>query len=253
MSPLAIAAIVFACSLCAGLIGMALHARLPDHHFDQDSKDVVQLVMGLIATMSALVLGLLVASAKSSYDTQSSALQQISTNLVQLDRILEHFGPETKEARDLLYQSVSAGYERIWPREAGQRINLQLPINRAPAEAFYAKIGSLAPKTDAQRYLLTKALQLGAELQQTRVLMTEQMGSSVPWPFLAVLVFWIAVLFLGFGLFAPFNATVAAALLVGALSVAAAIFLILELSDPYAGLMRLSDMPLRTALAEMAR
>jgi hypothetical protein len=92
-------------------------------------------------------------------------------------------------------------------------------------------------------------MQIGQSLGQTRLLMFEQSGSSIAWPFLTVLVFWICMLFLGFGVFARFNTTVLVALFIGAISVAGAIFLILELSSPYEGFMRIADTPLRGALA----
>lgn len=253
VSPLAIACIVFGCSFGGALIGVVLHSRLPDHHLDADSKDVVKLVMGLIATMAALVLSLLIASAKSSYDTQSGDLALLSANIVQLDRLLALYGPGTKEARDLLGQAVRVTYERTWSQEGVQPTNLDPAKIRGQADAFYGRIQSLSPKTDAQHLIQGKALQISEGIGQTRLLMFEQIGSSISWPFLMILVFWIAVLFLGFGLFARFNVTVTAALLIGALSVSGAIFLMLELNRPYEGLMRISDAPLRNALAQIDR
>ncbi len=253
MSALAIAFLAFVCCSGAAMAGMVLHRKLPDHHLDGDSKDVVKLVMGLIATMAALVLGLLIASAKSSYDTQTTELQQVSAGLVQLDRTLELYGPETREVRDSLKRSVAASLERVWPADESQPANLAPSLNRGQADALYAKLQSLAPTTEAQRHAQNSAMQLGAGLAQTRILMFEQLGGSVSWPLLGVLVFWLSVLFLGFGLFARFHITITVALIVGALSVAGAIFLILELSQPYQGLMRISDVPLRSALAQMDR
>jgi hypothetical protein len=253
VSPFAIAAVVFGCSFGAALIGMVLHVKLPDHHLDTDSRDVVKLVMGLIATMSALVLSLLIASANSSYDQQSSELKALSAAIVLLDRTLEFYGPDAKAARDGLRDVVQQTHDRIWSPEGVRPEDLNSTETRNSAKADVERLQSLSPKTDRERMLQSRAIQQSESLTQARLLMFEQLGGSIAWPFLTVLVFWICVLFLGFGLFARLNATVTVALLVGALSVAGAIFLILELNDPYRGLMRISDEPLRDAIAQIDR
>src|SRR3972149_680486 len=126
---MAISLIVFACVFGGALVGNFLRAVLPEHHLSTESKDVVKLGMGLIATMTALVLGLLIATAKDSYDTQRSGLTQVSVNVVFLDRAMAHYGPETKEARDLLRSSFVGAIDQIWP-EAGSR-----PAQLAPMAA----------------------------------------------------------------------------------------------------------------------
>src|SRR5215472_9038402 len=130
MSSFAIAAVVFACSFGAALIGMVLHIKLPDHHLDPDSRDVVKLVMGLIATISALVLSLLIASASSSYDRQSNELKALSANILLLDRTLKFYGPGAKEARDGLREAIVQTHRRIWSPEGVRPENLA--INRQP-------------------------------------------------------------------------------------------------------------------------
>jgi hypothetical protein len=255
MSPIIIAGIVFGVIFLGALLGVALRAKLPDHHMAEGSKDLVRLVMGLIATMSALVLGLLIASAKGSYDTQSGELVHIAADIIQLDRILSQYGPETLPARARFRDTVQRSIDRIWPREAGRSVNLALlgdkPGDKSDSADFFTLISNLQPETGAQRFAQTRALEIGAELNRTRVLMYEQAGSSIAWPFLVVLVFWLVILFMGFGLFAPVNPTVLAALFVGALSVAGAIFLILELDRPYEGLMHLPSAQVRDALAQI--
>ncbi len=124
MSSLAIALVVFSCSFGAALIGMVLHVKLPDHHLDTDSRDVVKLVMGLIATMSALVLSLLIASANSSYDRQSSELKALSTKILLLDRTLKFYGPGAKEERDGLRDAIVQTHDRIWSRKGVRPENL---------------------------------------------------------------------------------------------------------------------------------
>jgi hypothetical protein len=248
LSSLAIALVVFLFCFAAAIVGMVLNFRLPDHHLDGDSKDVVKLVMGLVATMAALVLGLLIASAKNSYDTQMTEMQEISTNLVQLDQMLVRYGAETKELRADLKTAVIAAHEQIWPPDSRKRASLDPSAGWHQGDALFAKLQNLIPKTDGQRSAQSAALQLGSGLSRIRVLMFEQVGTSISLPLLTVLLFWISALFLGFGLLARFNLTVAVALIVGALSVSSAIFLMLELSRPYEGLMRISDVSIRSAL-----
>jgi hypothetical protein len=253
MSSLEIAAICFVCIFGGALLGMFFRTVLPEHHLNPESKDVVKVGMGLIATMAALVLSLLIASANSSYDRQSSELKALSTKILLLDRTLKFYGPGAKEARDGLRDAIVQTHDRIWSREGVRPENLDARATQDSVNAHIEQLLSLSPKTDAERMMQSRAVQESESITQSRLLMFEQLGGSISWPFLTVLVFWICVLFLGFGLFARFNTTVTVALLVGALSVAGAIFLILELSEPYRGLMRISDEPLRNAMAQIDR
>ena len=250
MSSIAISSITFGLVLGGALLGGALRAALPEHHLASDSKDTVKVGMGLVATMAALVLGLLIASAKSSYDTQNSELTDMSSKLVLLDRVLAHYGPESKGARDQLRNSVVRALDQMWSKE---RTGLSQLEPSTASEVLYDKIQALSPKDDAQRLIQSQALSIAIGLGQTRWLIYEQRANSVSVPLLIVMVFWLTALFISFGLFAPRNATVVATLLVSALSVSAAIFLILEMYTPYAGLIRISDSPLRTALSHLGQ
>jgi hypothetical protein len=251
MNAIGTASIIFVWVFGAGLVGMLLHVKLPHHHLDAGSKDVVKLVMSLIATMAALVLSLLIASGSSSYQAQENELQSLSANVLLLDRMLAFYGPDAKEARDLLRQGVAVVHDRIWSPDGGRAADLDPRSTRGTVDAFMGRLEALSPKTDSQSVLKGQAMQVARNVGQTRLLMFEQSGSSISWPFLAVLVFWLCMLFLGFGLFARFNATVTVALFIGAISVAGAIFLILGLNAPYQGFMRISDAPLRAALAQI--
>jgi hypothetical protein len=245
------ATIIFACAFGTGLVGMLLHVKVPEHHRDAGSKDVMKLVMSLIATMAALVLSLLIASGSSSYQAQENELQSLSANVMLLDRILTFYGPDAQDPRDMLRHGVAVMHDRIWSPDGAQGADLDPRATRGMADIFMNSLESLSPKTEPQRILKSQAMQVAQNLGQTRMLMFEQSGSSISWPFLTVLVFWICMLFLGFGLFARFNATVTVALFIGAISVAGAIFLILGLNEPYQGFMRLSDAPLRAALVQI--
>jgi len=250
--PIAIAAYVVACTFAAALLGMVLRRCLPDGHLLADSKDVVKLVVGLIATLVALVLGLLIASANSFYDTQRDELQTLSATIVNVDDVLSRYGPEASAARTVFHEVVLLGHDRVWPTE---RMSTGRPVakNAPTSGLFRDQLLALSPTTDAQRHLLSQATGLADNLFAMRLLISAQIGSSLSWPFLVILVFWVSILFLGFGLLTEWNGTVATALMVGCVAVASATFLILELNQPYSGLLRISDAPLRQAIEQISR
>jgi Protein of unknown function (DUF4239) len=251
MSSIAISSIVFACVFGGAILGMSIRAVLPQQHLNADSKDVVKLGMGIVATLSALVLGLLIASAKGSYDAQSTELTQMSAKVILLDRVLAHYGPETKETRDLLRGSVARVLDQTWSR--GHSSTSQLDAPSGGAEILLDNIQAFAPKDDRQRSLQAQAMSIILDLGQTRWLQYAQGSASISMPLLVVLVFWLTTIFISFGLFAPANVTVFSGLLVSALSVSAAILLILELYTPYSGLIQISSAPLRVALTQLGR
>jgi Protein of unknown function (DUF4239) len=251
VNSLAIGAIVFALVFGSALLAMRVHSTLPERHLSADSKDVVKLGIALIATMSALVLSLLIASAKSAFDTRSNQVVQASADIMLLDRVLARYGPETKEARSLLQRSVAVAVERFWPADGAKPIAID--PGSSPVEALYDKIDELSPQSEAQRSLRNQALTMALDVGHIRLLLFEQLRSSIPVPFLIILVFWLCIIFASFGLFAPRNGTVIAALLVCALSVSGAIFLIIELDRSFEGLLQVSGAPMRAALASLGR
>jgi Protein of unknown function (DUF4239) len=253
MSDPSIASIVFICCFGGALIGLVLHRLVPERHLDTDSKDTVKLVMGLIATMSALVLGLLIATAKSSYDAQESGVQQLAAEIIQFDQRLARFGPETREIRSRYRNDVFRVHALVWSLAGNQTGALDPRTSAREFEEILGDIQDLVPKTEAQRNDQAKAVEIGSALVHTRLLMFVATNSRIPPPFLIVLVLWITTLFLGFGLFARFNLTVMVSLLIGALSIAAAIFLILELNHPFSSLLRISDAPIQYALSRLGQ
>ncbi len=249
MSPAAISLIAFAFVFGGALFGTALRAAIPQHTLTGDSKEAVKLGMALVATMAALVLGLLIASAKSSFDTQATELTEMSSKIVLLDRILAHYGPETTEARDILRTSVIRILERMASTDSAGPFQSDTSTNAS--EVLFDKIQGLSAKNDAQRSIQAQALSITISLGQTRWLIYEQKIASVSIPLLAVLIFWLTIIFISFGLFAPPNAMVVASFFVSALSVSGAILLILEMYTSYGGLIQISSAPLRAALAHL--
>jgi hypothetical protein len=260
MSPLAISGIVFAIVFAGALFGMMLRSRLPEHHLSNESKDVVKLAMGVIGTLTALVLGLLIASAKSSFDAQRSGVSQIAANVLVFDRTLALYANQaqgTAEAekaqatRQILRASLADFIQKTWPAEPTEGTQ---PGTEGRYEVVYERILGLQPKTDAQRTLQAHALRLVADTGQLRWnLSAQQQSRSIPVAFLVVMVFWLALILCSFGLFAPGNATAVLSLAVCTLAVSSAVFLILELDHPFGGLIEISGAPLRRALEQLGQ
>lgn len=251
MNSITVSLIVFACVFGGAGCGIFLRRALPQNHLSPDSNSAVSKGMGLVVTMAALVLGLLVSSAKTFFDSQNAELTEMSAKIVLMDRMLARYGPETKEVRSVLRATVAQSIDRIWPRERAQTPTLIAPL--IGPESLITTMQALTPKDDSQRFLQAQALSIGAGLIQTRWLMYEQGTVSVSGPMLAILVFWLTAIFVSFGLFAPPNATTIAALFVAGLSVSGAIFLILDMYAPFGGLIEISSAPLRAALAHLGQ
>jgi hypothetical protein len=228
------------------MLGTWLRGVLPQHHLDAETKDLIKLGVALIGTMAAMLLGLLVASAKSAYDARRSELTQMAADTILVDRVLAHYGPGTGEARGLLKASVVGMLDRIWGNKDEGAPQIQ-------NEILFDKLQELVPQNDSQRAIKSQLESMAFNLGQMRWLLFEQSGSSISTPFLVVVVFWLSTLFVSFGLFAPRNATAFFTLFISALSVAGALFLILELDHPFSGLIQISSAPLRNALSVLGR
>jgi hypothetical protein len=252
MSSLAIACIMFACVLGSTLVAMLIARRLPEHHLSGESRDVVKLGLGVIGTLTALVLGLLVAATKGTYDAQSGTVKEISAQLAVLDRVLDRYGPETAEARVRLRALAQAILDQLWP-EGNATVDISGGQSRMAGEAFFEAVSALEPKTDAQRLLKSRAQEMAVGLGQLRWRLVVASDRSIPAPLLVMLGIWQAALFAGFGLLAPRNATTIAVLVICMLSVSGALFLVLELDRPFEGTIRVSDVPLRGVMSHLGK
>ena len=253
MPPILVAILVFACVFGGTLLGMWLRNALPGHHLTSESQDVVKLGMGLLATLTALVLGLVTASAKSAFDLQDEAVKHSAMSALVLDRTLARYGPETKGIRDALQETLVFRIHATWPEDEAQAVRIETPETTVTVEGIEDQIRNLAPQTDAQRAFQARALTITSDLLETRWNVFGAVSTAIPTPFLVIVVFWLAVLFWSFGLFAPRNATVFAVLVLCAASVATSIFLILEMERPYDGIMKISSAPLHFTLAHLGK
>lgn len=251
MSPFVIGLISSGSIFVGALVGMGLQRLLPSHHLSKEMQDLVKLSAGTIATLTALVLGLLVSSAKSSFDAINTGIVQGSASVVFLDRTLARYGPEALPVREQMKRTVAAGIEAVWPAEKTGIPGLTV-IERANGwDIVQDKLSGLTPKTAVQQAIFTQAQQLAASLGQSRWLLIEETHGQLPLTLLVILVFWLVLLFVSFGLFAPRNTTAHVVLLVGACAISAAIFLVLELNQPFDGFIRVSSAPLRNALQHL--
>jgi hypothetical protein len=240
------AVILFVFLVGVALLGRRARRYLPQDHLSADSKDAVKLAMGLVATMTAILLGLLVSSAKGTYDTVRSEVSQMAAKVAFLDRVLTGYGPEAADARAAFRDVVADAVRRMWPEERGG--SAQVAPNEHAGDALYFTVLRLSPHDDSQRALKAQAETVMVDLAQLRSLLQAQALPSISRPLLMALVSWLVVIFFGFSVVAPPNATTTVALVASAFSVASAVFLILELDHPLGGLIRIPSEPMLNVL-----
>jgi hypothetical protein len=238
--------ITFLSVAIGGVVGMLVRVRLPEAAI-ADSKEVVRLGAGLMGTVAALVLGLMIASAKASYDMQTTNVRQLTANLILLDELLEQYGPEAKSARAMIRQAAAVIVQRIWTESATINETAKFTPN-ATAEAFFYTIETLSPASDLQRALKPRILDVSTDLARTRLLMFVHVDNPLPGPLLIIVILWLTLIFASFTLFVEANAIVGVASLVYALAVSSALFLIVDMSQPFSGLMQVSSAPLMHVL-----
>ncbi len=248
MSSIAVGVSAFVCLFGGALLGMRLRGVLPGHHLSDDSRHLIEVGLGIVGTMAGLVLGLLIGSATASYNGERNELLDAASKTVLLDRLLAHYGPKAQDARHTLRLAVVGTLNRMWPQE-GRGPQIDPDVVRG--EAVLDGIEDLSATTDTQRAIKQEALNQAIGIAQVRWLMFEQSGSGVSWPLLVLLIFWFTITFVGFGLFAPPNATASLALFLAALAVSGAIYVLLAMYSPFEGLVQLSSAPLREALTHL--
>jgi hypothetical protein len=224
----------------AGLVGLRLRTWLPERHAPERAREMIGSMTGLLGLLLALVLGTLVGASYTLFSTQKAELETLGARSLQLDAALEAYGPETQPARDGLRAAIKQSYDKIWGGGTLEAEDLSVRSVLESMKKLDQFLLKLTPETDGQKQVLATASAAAGMIQQTRLLMMLQLAGGISWPMVAIVVCWSLLLFCGYGMVSPVNGTVVATLALGAVAVASAIFLILELSQPYSGLFRLS-------------
>ncbi len=248
MSPLLTAVVSFVLMLLGCIAAVQVRRVLPDRHFSEDARDIVRLGAGLMATISALVLSLLISSASNSYEAQRREVREIAANVVLLDALLTEYGPATRPIREGQRAAVDTLVNNIWRTAPGGADPERGFMPAAVAHNLHEAIRALKPETETQRELRTQAIQVAVDTARARYMLYEGSDSRLPTPFVFIVIGWLATLFMSFCLFSQPNRIAVVALVVLAMSTASALFLLLELSDPFSGLLSIPDRPLRHAL-----
>lgn len=258
MEPLTIGFVVASCAFGGAVVGMVAGKMLPEHHLSDDSKDVVKVAMAMTATMAALLISLMVSSAKSSFDDKDDALRQQAARTIMLDRLLALYGgPQVQDVRTALRAFTEDILQTVWHEGTGSDA-VEVDMNslrqrRFGIELVQEQLFGLPAENDKQRDLKAQAISVSFDIAQGHWQLVEQLEGRLQWAFLAMVIFWLTVVFVSFGVFAPRNASVVAALFVGAVSVGAAIYMIAELDSPYGGLITISSAPMHAALEQLGR
>jgi hypothetical protein len=238
-------------TFCFGMLGHYLHRFLPERHMSMGSKEMIGGIIGLVSLLLALVLGTLVGSAYGFCAAQKANIETLCARALELDLTFRQYGPETQPLREALKDSMTAGYDAIWGDGVAYRRQFDVGAYMPRFERWNETVGSLTPRTPTQTQLLSSVIASSSAYQQTRVQTSLQLASPLSWPLLLIVVSWAMLLFCGFGALSSPNGTSAVALCFGSFAIASAIFLILELSQPYTGLLRIPSASMEQTLAAL--
>ena len=244
--------LAFAVIFGGGMLGLLLGKIIPEEYRGDATKSIVQTAAAMVSLSAALVLGLLVATAKNKFDINNKQTEEFAANLMLINRDLVNYGAGSDDIKSLLRKYTAAKIATTWPKESGPKPGLDDPPDWQLLESVQQKLRGLVPQSEAQRSIVTDALQIATELTKTTWLQTAQESDHVPQPFVLILIAWLFVLFISFGLFAPRNPLVVVALLVCALSIAGAVTLIVDMDSPFEGIIVVSAQPMQEALAKMS-
>jgi hypothetical protein len=266
MTEIQSAVLVFILLLASTGVGAIVRPLLPEEHKAQETVQLVQLLVGMLVTFAALVLGLLTASAKTGFDTTDNDVRSYAAALIELDQVMRDYGADLDQTRALLRAYTSAAIASTWPSEppppgdypkieASPQVGGKLasPVLGAMLDRAQRQVRLLEPADAYRRKLAVDSATRFGQLIALRWKLIEEAHGSISVPFYAVLVFWLVVVFASFGLSAPRNLIVFITLGLGAVSIASAIFVILDLDTPFGGLFSASSQPLRDALMHLSQ
>lgn len=234
----------------SGMAGLVYQAWDPRNEEVTETRDLINRLTGLVATMSALVLGLLIASANNFHNSQKAGLETVSARVLELDGVLRRYGPDAQSARNMLKELITSSYKGV---AQGDKVP-SVEQDAARIDRLFLAIDALREAApDSRKYLVATAGDLATSINDQRLQISLQLNNSISWPFMTILIAWASLLFFGFGMLARVNRASVVGLAVGAVSVASAIFLIVELSTPYSGLLRLSPTPVLQTIAGLSK
>lgn len=249
MNEIVIGLISFAAIFCSALLGIFAARALPEHHLSDETRTAVSVSAAVVGTLSALVLGLMISTASSTFSARSREVTALSVDLIRMNRMMQRYGPEANDVRAKLRIYATATMQEMFaalakPSQAGERTVRMM-------ETTQDAILLLAPIDEKHRWLRSQTLTLSEGLLQARWLLAVQSGSDIPLPFLILLMFWLSIVFGSFGLFAPRNVTAVAVFCLCSMAVSGGITMIVDLDSPFSGLIRVSGEPMRQALAQI--
>jgi len=250
MNSVQIAGVILIVVFSGGLFGMYIGRKVP-HHMTPETKGVVTAAMAVVGTMTALVIGLLISNASSSFAARNEALARISADVVRLDHLLRRYGPETDGARAALQHFTAMRIGELFGHVGEAPPTVEEPSSTQALSEVQDHIRALHPGDDDRRWLAAQALQVASDLGEARWTIVQQNLSSVPLPFLALVTLWLIALFISFGLFAPANPTSVIALFVCALAISAAFKVVLDMDTPFGGPVHISGFPIRLSSGSM--
>ncbi|MEW6144450.1 MAG: hypothetical protein AB1598_05475 [Thermodesulfobacteriota bacterium] len=254
MKAVVISLIIFVCIIGGAFIGIFLRKMLPERHLSDESRNMVTIGMGIVATMAALAVGLMIQGAQTNFNNQRSDLIDMSAKIIFLDKLLADYGPGAEGARQVLRSSLERTINQFWPKDGSGGAMIETPESRA--ETLYYQILSLTPDNDVRRAIRDEAVSLTYDLAQARDTLVMGQTRSIPGVFfilLGIILFWFVAIFFSFGLYAPTNGTVVATLIISALAVTLALFVIMELNRPFDGVLRMPSEPLVEALQNIGK
>jgi hypothetical protein len=246
-NPLIIGLVVFAIVLAAAFAGWKLRDLLPAEHLTEETKNLISVSTAVVATVSALVLGLLISNANSSFIRLGGEVTSLSAQILRLDQMLSRYGSEVQTARETLRHYTEQKAADLFPDDPAQ-VHVGNPSTYELLQRLEDMLLALKPTNPRDQWWLGQALTLAGKIGDTRWLIAQQIGQGTPKAFIALLVFWLALLFASFGLFAPHNLTSAVILTLSALAVAGAVTMFLELEQGFGRMIRVSPIPMRHAV-----
>lgn len=241
--------ISFAAIFGGALLGLFARKRLPSHHLSSDTQSAITVSVAVLGTLAALVLGLMITAANSSFSARSDEVRELSLQLIRMDRNLRRYGPDANEARADLRMWAIAKLQQLFPDKSRPPMSSETTITLL--ESVQDAVLNLTPQNEQQRYLRTLCATLSSSIIQARWALEQRLGHSVPVPFLVLLIFWLAIVFASFGLFAPPNLTAIVALFLCSVAVSGGIYLIEELDNPLSGFIQIPADSMHKALVEV--